>query len=165
MCKMKESDQRSNYGHDWELGFRFGDEEKVEKLKNSIPVSRSRVKLWMTRAITTILLWTCFVQLMALGELWRPELFKPCSPMALQSSSFSSSSSPPYKVFLPPKSKLQVSLLLNVKIINSVPYKFGGCSSQGFTRTMATLWSLVMEDSTKWEQRWVTFFLVANHKH
>ncbi|XP_022155079.1 uncharacterized protein At1g04910 [Momordica charantia] len=103
MCKMKESDQRSNYGHDWELGFRFGDEEKVEKLKNSIPVSRSRVKLWMTRAITTILLWTCFVQLMALGELWRPELFKPCSPMALQSSSFSSSSPPPYKVFLPPK--------------------------------------------------------------
>lgn len=110
MCKMKESDQKSDYSRNWEMGFRFSDEEKVEKLKNSISVSRSRMKLWMTRAITTVLLWTCFVQLMALGELWRPKLFKAwpsrcChfdSPMALQSAS-----SLPYKVFLPPKSKLQ----------------------------------------------------------
>lgn len=115
MCKMKESDHKSHYSHDWEMGFRFSDEEKVDKLKNSITVSRSRMKVWMTRAITTVLLWTCFVQLMALGELWRPKLFitwpsRCChfdSPMALQSSS----SSLPYKVFLPPKSKLQVLIL------------------------------------------------------
>ncbi|KAL0546371.1 hypothetical protein IC582_016279 [Cucumis melo] len=107
MCKMKESDHKSHYSHYWEMGFRFSDEEKVDKLKNSITVSRSRMKVWMTRAITTVLLWTCFVQLMALGELWRPKLFitwpsRCChfdSPMALQSSS----SSLPYKVFLPPK--------------------------------------------------------------
>ena len=106
---MKESDQKCNNSCDWKMGFRFSDEEKVEKLKNSISISRSRMKLWMTRAITTVLLWTCFVHLMALGELWRPKLFitwpSRCfhfdSPMPLQSSS-----SLPYNVFLPPKSKL-----------------------------------------------------------
>ncbi|XP_022998929.1 O-fucosyltransferase 34-like [Cucurbita maxima] len=106
MCKMKESDQKCNNSCDWKMGFRFSDEEKVEKLKNSISISRSRMKLWMTRAITTVLLWTCFVHLMALGELWRPKLFitwpSRCfhfdSPMPLQSSS-----SLPYNVFLPPK--------------------------------------------------------------
>lgn len=157
MCEMKESDQKSNYSDDWEMRFRFSDEEKVEKLKNSITVSRSKMKLWMTRAITTVLLWTCFVQLLALGELWRPKLFKtfssPCfhfdSPLPLQSSS--SFSSLPYKVFLPPKSKLskfQSSShfsLLSCSLLIWCLF----CSSQGFTETMAILWFLAMEDSTK----------------
>ncbi|KAJ6844046.1 uncharacterized protein M6B38_294630 [Iris pallida] len=36
----------------------------------------SRMKLWMIRATTTILLWTCVVQLTALGEMWGPRVLK-----------------------------------------------------------------------------------------
>lgn len=50
---------------------------KTEKFKNSsITVSRSRFKLWMIRTTTLILLWTCMVQLTALGEMWAPRILK-----------------------------------------------------------------------------------------
>ncbi|ONK79370.1 uncharacterized protein A4U43_C01F5670 [Asparagus officinalis] len=39
-------------------------------------VSRSRMKLWMIRATTTVLLWTCVVQLTAMGELWGPRVLR-----------------------------------------------------------------------------------------
>ncbi|OMO69941.1 GDP-fucose protein O-fucosyltransferase [Corchorus olitorius] len=42
----------------------------VEKLKSS------RMKLWMIRATTSVLLWTCIVQLTALGETWGPRVLK-----------------------------------------------------------------------------------------
>ncbi|KAI4341477.1 hypothetical protein MLD38_026196 [Melastoma candidum] len=53
---------------------------KVEKLRNSVLVSttvassRSRMKVWLIRATTTVLLWTCIVQLTALGETWGPRM-------------------------------------------------------------------------------------------
>ncbi|XP_057804999.1 rhamnogalacturonan I rhamnosyltransferase 1-like [Salvia miltiorrhiza] len=47
-----------------------------ERLRNTGLVSRSRVKLWMIRATTTILLWTCVVQLTALSETWGPRVLK-----------------------------------------------------------------------------------------
>ncbi|KAG9143816.1 hypothetical protein Leryth_011478 [Lithospermum erythrorhizon] len=47
-----------------------------EKVKISSASSRSKMKLWMIRALTTILLWTCFVQLTALGETWGPSILK-----------------------------------------------------------------------------------------
>lgn len=55
----------------------FGKESKkgIEKLKSSM-VSRSKMKLWMIRATTSVLLWTCFVQLSALGEMWGPRVLK-----------------------------------------------------------------------------------------
>ncbi|KAJ7524880.1 hypothetical protein O6H91_17G026000 [Diphasiastrum complanatum] len=37
---------------------------------------RSRLHVWLIRASTTILLWTCVLQLTALGELWRPYLLQ-----------------------------------------------------------------------------------------
>ncbi|KAK4766073.1 hypothetical protein SAY87_007715 [Trapa incisa] len=51
---------------------------KMEKLKSSVmvPASRSRMKLWMIRATTTALLWTCAVQLTALGETWGSRVLK-----------------------------------------------------------------------------------------
>ncbi|GLU10888.1 hypothetical protein SLE2022_276650 [Rubroshorea leprosula] len=81
----------------------FG-ENKVEKLRSSM-ILRSRMKLWMIRAITMVLLWTCFLQLMTLGEMWGSRLLKgwpSCFshanlPLAVESSSF------PDKVILPPK--------------------------------------------------------------
>ncbi|KAG6391812.1 hypothetical protein SASPL_149572 [Salvia splendens] len=42
--------------------------DKLEKLRNSGVVSRSRMKLWIIRATTSILLGTCLVQLTALSE-------------------------------------------------------------------------------------------------
>ncbi|WOG92233.1 hypothetical protein DCAR_0311496 [Daucus carota subsp. sativus] len=60
------------------MGFKtFGGEGKkgIEKLTASM-VSKSGMKLWMIRATTSILLWTCFVQLSALSELWGPRVLK-----------------------------------------------------------------------------------------
>ncbi|KAK6154971.1 hypothetical protein DH2020_009219 [Rehmannia glutinosa] len=34
------------------------------------------MKLWTLRAITTLLLWTCIIQLVAIGEVWGPKLLK-----------------------------------------------------------------------------------------
>ncbi|KAF5734633.1 hypothetical protein HS088_TW15G00125 [Tripterygium wilfordii] len=45
----------------------------VEKVKSS---SRSKMKLWMIRATTSVLLWTCVVQLTTLGEMWGPRGLK-----------------------------------------------------------------------------------------
>ncbi|KAI3454769.1 hypothetical protein Pfo_011432 [Paulownia fortunei] len=50
--------------------------ERLEKLRNNEVVSRSRMKLWMIRATTTVLLWTCVVQLTALSETWGPRVLK-----------------------------------------------------------------------------------------
>ena len=38
--------------------------------------SRSRMKMWMIRATTSVLLWTCIVQLTALGDMWGPRVLK-----------------------------------------------------------------------------------------
>ncbi|XP_029130413.1 rhamnogalacturonan I rhamnosyltransferase 1 isoform X1 [Cajanus cajan] len=44
------------------------------KVKNS--VRPSTMKLWMIRATTSVLLWTCVVQLTALGDTWGPRVLK-----------------------------------------------------------------------------------------
>ncbi|GAB4845354.1 Rhamnogalacturonan I rhamnosyltransferase 1 [Ancistrocladus abbreviatus] len=38
--------------------------------------SRSKMKLWMVRAMTSLLFWTCIVQLTTLGEVWGPRVLK-----------------------------------------------------------------------------------------
>ncbi|XP_009587252.1 rhamnogalacturonan I rhamnosyltransferase 1-like [Nicotiana tomentosiformis] len=50
-------------------------ESRVEKLKNCI-VYRSRMKLWIIRVTTSVLLWICLVQLTILGETWGPRVLK-----------------------------------------------------------------------------------------
>ncbi|KOM40098.1 hypothetical protein LR48_Vigan04g029600 [Vigna angularis] len=55
--------------------------ESNNKLRNSMVVSSSssrssRMKLWMIRATTSVLLWTCVVQLTALGDVWGPRVLK-----------------------------------------------------------------------------------------
>lgn len=37
-------------------------------------VPRTRLKVWFIRVCSSILIWTCLVQLVAVGELWRPQL-------------------------------------------------------------------------------------------
>ncbi|XXG72745.1 hypothetical protein AAC387_Pa07g1771 [Persea americana] len=89
-----------------EMGLKSLAEMRGEKSKGLV-VSRPRMKLWMIRATTTVLLWTCVVQLTALGEMWGPRVLKgwpSCftpsdSPMELMSSS----SSVAQRIALPPK--------------------------------------------------------------
>lgn len=45
----------------------------VEKVKS---ISRSKMKMWMIRATTSVLLWTCVVQLTTIGEMWGPRVLK-----------------------------------------------------------------------------------------
>lgn len=71
MCRIEDKEKMK-------MGFKtFGGESKkgIDKLKSSM-VSKSRMKLWMIRATTSILLWTCLVQLSALGEMWGPRVLK-----------------------------------------------------------------------------------------
>ncbi|CAL0330572.1 unnamed protein product [Lupinus luteus] len=77
-------------------------ESKVEKLRNSMSgssSSRSRMKLWMIRATTSILLWTCIVQLTALGDMWGPRVLKGWPSCFTHDSQFPTHSPP----LLPPK--------------------------------------------------------------
>jgi hypothetical protein len=82
------------------MGFKY----KAEKLKNSAMFSRSRIKLWTIRAVTTILLWTCVAQLMALGEMWGPSLLKGW-PSCFSQSDIDLPLPDHTKLVLPPKSK------------------------------------------------------------
>jgi hypothetical protein len=88
----------------WEMNVKLLGESKVEKLKNSF-VSRPRMSLWMIRAVTVLLLWSCFVHLMALGEMWGPRLFKgwPSCFNHHQLSTAAEMTSLPTKIALPPK--------------------------------------------------------------
>lgn len=77
MCRIErertEEKERRRWGT---MGLKTLGESRVDKLKSSM-VSRSpRMKLWMIRATTTVLLWTCLVQLTALGDLWGPRVLK-----------------------------------------------------------------------------------------
>lgn len=59
------------------MGLRTLGKSRVEKLRNSMAISsRSRMKMWLIRATTSVLLWTCIVQLTALGDMWGPRVLK-----------------------------------------------------------------------------------------
>lgn len=83
MCRIEEQRSEERRRRKWALGLGLsfaamglkGGESRVDKLKTSM-VSRPRMKLWMIRATTSVLLWTCLVQLTALGETWGPRVLK-----------------------------------------------------------------------------------------
>lgn len=73
MCRLEKSERKREMGG----GLVKGGVEK--HLKSSS--SSSRTKLWMIRATTSVLLWTCIVQLTAMGETWGPRVltvWPPC---------------------------------------------------------------------------------------
>ncbi|XP_065854923.1 rhamnogalacturonan I rhamnosyltransferase 1-like [Euphorbia lathyris] len=94
MCKPEKSVK------EWEVKVKLLGDGKVENLKSSM-VSRSPMKLWVLRAFTTALLWTCVIQLMALGEFWGPRLLKGW-PSCFNHPDVEISSLPA-KLVLPPK--------------------------------------------------------------
>ncbi|MQM23222.1 hypothetical protein Taro_056285 [Colocasia esculenta] len=108
MCRFERlpgSEYRDGQQH---MGFKLAGEGKVvEKLKRSMVLSRTRMKLWMIRATTTVLLWTCVVQLTALGDMLGPRVLKGWPSCFTPSGSPTMErSSPPAaveKMVLPPK--------------------------------------------------------------
>ncbi|KAL3629487.1 Rhamnogalacturonan I rhamnosyltransferase 1 [Castilleja foliolosa] len=98
--------KREESEDNWEVGMNFVGEKKAPEPGPFLRVSQARMKLWTLRAITTLLLWTCIIQLVAIGEIWGPKLLKSwpsCSyPPNLHTSSSNLSSVQPQKHF-PPK--------------------------------------------------------------
>lgn len=82
-------------------------ESRLEKLKSTM-LSKSRMKLWMIRITTSVLIWICLVQLTILGETWGPKVLKGWPPCLSQESAavlaVKSLPEVPARV-LPPKSK------------------------------------------------------------
>ncbi|KAA8530480.1 hypothetical protein F0562_005189 [Nyssa sinensis] len=70
-------------------------------------VPRAPMKIWMIRAMMMVLLGTCFVQLMAFGEMWGPRLLKGWPSCFTPSDMFSHNKvlSVPRRVLPPPKPK------------------------------------------------------------
>ncbi|KAM7280193.1 hypothetical protein ACFE04_007327 [Oxalis oulophora] len=111
-CKVLDSNEKCQYRRKWDMigGFKFlgtsSSSSKVEKMKNSM-IKSSRMKLWMIRAITTILLWTCVVQLTTMSEFWGPKLLFKGWPSCIghysDKTSSSELSSIPKKTIFPPK--------------------------------------------------------------
>ncbi|OVA08958.1 GDP-fucose protein O-fucosyltransferase [Macleaya cordata] len=53
------------------------------------PLPRTRLQVWFIRVCSSILLWTCFIQLVAVGELWHPHLLKGLSNQITRITHFS----------------------------------------------------------------------------
>ncbi|CAA6670686.1 unnamed protein product [Spirodela intermedia] len=89
------------------MGLKVVREGKGERTQGAVALSRSRMTMWMIRATTTILLWTCVVQLAALGDMVGPRMLKGWpSCFTPAGSPAGASSFPPVaveKMVLPPK--------------------------------------------------------------
>lgn len=103
---------------------KFLGETKVQK-PMLLRVCRGRMKLWILRVIVILSLWTCVIQLVAVGDFRGAKLLKDwpsyvSSPdkYAEENKSFVQS-----KVHLPPKSE---SLALSLSLVNGVISNFVG---------------------------------------
>lgn len=47
---------------------------RCDKLPGGQVIQRTRLQVWFIRVCTSILIWTCLVQLVTVGELWHPRL-------------------------------------------------------------------------------------------
>lgn len=106
MCRAEGYDPKCGYREECEVGFKFLSEVKVGKSKRFM-VLRPRMKLFIIRAITIVLLCACVVQLVALGETWGPGVLKGW-PSCFSQSELSLPLELPYgsiKVPSPPKSE------------------------------------------------------------
>lgn len=103
----KVSDGKGDHcdSEEMDMGFNVLGGDEIVKSKRLIV--RPRIRVWMARAITTVILWTCVVQLMAIGEFWGPRLLKgmPHCFSHQDESPVIAKAFLPAKVVLPPKSK------------------------------------------------------------
>lgn len=63
MCRRREMEVRSD-----------GVTVRCDKIPAPV-IPRTRLQVWFIRVCSSILVWTCLVQLVAVGELWHPHLF------------------------------------------------------------------------------------------
>lgn len=75
MCK-GEKNSKGNAGHLMGLKCFVAGHTKAEKFRHLVVPPRSRTQVWIIRATSTVLVWTCIIQLTALGELWGSRVFK-----------------------------------------------------------------------------------------
>ncbi|ESW23398.1 hypothetical protein PHAVU_004G043700 [Phaseolus vulgaris] len=101
----KVSDGKGDHcdSEEMDMGFNVLGGDEIVKSKRLIV--RPRIRVWMARAITTVILWTCVVQLMAIGEFWGPRLLKgmPHCFSHQDESPVIAKAFLPAKVVLPPK--------------------------------------------------------------
>ncbi|KAL3813508.1 hypothetical protein ACJIZ3_014776 [Penstemon smallii] len=88
MCKVE-----NNRDGKWDVKLNILGEDRMQETK-LLKASHAKMKLWILRAITTLLLWTCIIQLVAIGEVWGPRLLQ----------SWPSCSTSPNVSFMQPKS-------------------------------------------------------------
>lgn len=50
-----------------------GGHVRCDKLPSPV-IARTRLQVWFIRLCSSLFLWTCLVQLVAVGELWHPHL-------------------------------------------------------------------------------------------
>lgn len=110
MCKIEGSRRKLSDSTVMEL--KALGESKVDKVKISTVSSGSRVRPWLIRLTTTVLLWTCIVQLISLREVWGPGVLKGWPSCFSQESAAAAvlgiqekTLSVPPKIVLPPKSE------------------------------------------------------------
>lgn len=74
MCKIEGNRRKLSDSTAMELKALGG--SKIDKLKSSMVSSGLRVRPWLIRLTTTVMLWTCIVQLISLREVWGPGVLK-----------------------------------------------------------------------------------------
>lgn len=99
-----------------EMALKSFGESKIEKVKSSV-VSRSRMKLWIIRGTTSILLWTCIVQLTALGDMWGPKVLKGWPSCFTQDIVLQAEMNTAPARFLPPKSWFKNCLFILISVL------------------------------------------------
>ncbi|KAJ7547756.1 hypothetical protein O6H91_08G102800 [Diphasiastrum complanatum] len=83
----------------WEFELRafLSQMKTADTIASMLP--RSRLHLWIIRASTTVLFWTCIIQLTALAELWRPHLLHNWPFCMNQQDSFNQEIYPPKRIY------------------------------------------------------------------
>ncbi|KAH6830302.1 O-fucosyltransferase family protein [Perilla frutescens var. hirtella] len=106
MCKLVDGDEKNENHRHWAAGMNILGEKEVGETM-LLRVSHARMKIWTLRLITTLLIWTCIIQLVAIGEVWGPRLlmsWPSCSnPPNMHAAATNVSSFHPKRLHLPPK--------------------------------------------------------------
>ncbi|XP_057769805.1 rhamnogalacturonan I rhamnosyltransferase 1-like [Salvia miltiorrhiza] len=101
MCKLEDGVETDESHSHWNVGMNpLGEKQVAETMY--LRVSHARMKLWTLRLITTLLIWTCVIQLVAVGEVWGPKLLKSWPSCSIHDAT-NVSSFQPKQPHLPPK--------------------------------------------------------------
>ncbi|KAL1538836.1 Rhamnogalacturonan I rhamnosyltransferase 1 [Salvia divinorum] len=105
MCKLEDGVEIDESQPHWNVGMNIlGGKEVAETMY--LRLSHARMKLWILRLITTLLIWICIMQFVAVGEDWGPKLLKSwpsCSIPPIKHDAANVSSFLPKRPHLPPK--------------------------------------------------------------